>query len=67
LPWWPLAEVTWVDEPTFESGLDHVLAPQKRRLSLVDAVSFLVMRRRGLERAFAFDPRFEEEGFSLVA
>ena len=61
----PLAEVTWVDEPTFESGLDLLLA-QKRRLSLVDSVSFLVMRRRGLERAFAFDPHFEEEGFSLV-
>lgn len=62
----PLAEVTWVDEPTFESGLDLLLATQKRRLSVVDAVSFLVMRRRGLERAFAFDPHFEEEGFSLV-
>jgi len=62
----PLAEVTWVDEPTFESGLDLLLARKKRHLSLVDAVSFLVMRQRGLERAFAFDPHLDEEGFSLV-
>jgi predicted nucleic acid-binding protein len=62
----PLAEVDWVDEPTFERGLDHLLGAQERRLSLVDAVSLLVMRRRGLERALAFDPHFEEEGFSLV-
>jgi predicted nucleic acid-binding protein len=63
----PLAQVVWVDEPTFESGLDLLLARKKRRLSLVDAVSFLVMRQRGLETAFAFDPHFAEEGFSSVA
>ena len=62
----PLAEVTWVDEPTFEGGLDLLLARKTRHLSLVDAVSFLVMRQQGLERAFAFDPHFEEEGFALV-
>ncbi len=63
----PLCETAWVDEPTFESGLDLLLARKKRDLSLVDAVSFLVMRQRGLDQAFAFDPHFEEEGFSLVA
>ena len=62
----PLAETMWVDEPTFESGLDLPLARKKRDLSLVDAVSFLVMRQRGIEHAFAFDSHFEEEGFSLV-
>lgn len=63
----PLAEVVWVDEPVFESGLDHLLARKKRDLSLVDTVSFLVMRQLGLEQAFAFDPHFEDEGFSLLA
>ena len=63
----PLAAITWVDEPTFEGGLDLLLDRKMRKLSLVDAVSFLVMRQRGLERAFAFDPHFEEEGFVLVA
>ena len=63
----PLAEVVWTDEPAFESGLDLLLARKKRDLSLVDAVSFVVMRQRGLEHAFAFDPHFEEEGFSLLA
>lgn len=62
----PLAETAWVDESTFESGLDLLLARTKRDLSLVDAVSFLVMRQHGIEHAFAFDPHFEEEGFSLV-
>ena len=62
----PLVEVAWVDPAVFESGLDLLLARKKRHLSLVDAVSFLVMRQRGLDRAFAYDPHFEEEGFSLV-
>ena len=63
----PLAQVVWVDEATFESGLDLLLAAKKRRLSLVDAVSFLVMRQRGLEHAFAFDPHFAAAGFASIA
>lgn len=34
--------------------------------SLVDAVSFEVMRRQDVERAFAFDRHFEVAGFELV-
>lgn len=34
--------------------------------SLVDAVSFELMRAEGIEEAFAIDPDFEREGFSLV-
>jgi predicted nucleic acid-binding protein len=32
--------------------------------SLVGATSFAVMRERDLDRAFAFDPQFAEEGFA---
>jgi len=35
-------------------------------LSLVDAVSFVTMRRQKSGEAFAFDPHFEQEGFVLV-
>jgi|SRR3989442_2732359 predicted nucleic acid-binding protein len=63
----PLVEVVWVDEALHEAGLDLLLARRKRLLSLVDAVSFVTMRRRGLAEAFAFDPHFEQEGFSLVS
>ncbi len=37
-----------------------------RRVSLVDAVSFEVMKERGIERAFAFDEDFQAEGFRLL-
>jgi predicted nucleic acid-binding protein len=35
-------------------------------VSFVDWVSFEVMRRRGLRRAFAFDPDFRAAGFELA-
>lgn len=62
----PLIEVVWVDEALHEAGLDLLLERRKRKLSLVDTVSFLTMRGRGIEEAFAFDPHFEQEGFVLV-
>lgn len=37
-----------------------------QRFSLVDGVSFEVMRRRGLQQAFAFDSHFEVAGFELL-
>lgn len=37
-----------------------------QRFSLVDAVSFEVMRRGGIRQAFAFDRHFEVAGFELL-
>lgn len=37
-----------------------------QRFSLVDAVSFELMRREGIDRAFAFDHHFEVAGFGLL-
>ena len=38
----------------------------KRGVTLVDRVSFLVMRERKVEKALAFDPDFVVAGFRLV-
>jgi len=40
---------------------------KSRIVRLVDAVSFITMRQRNIGEAFAFDPHFEQEGFSLVS
>ena len=63
----PLIDVVWVDEALHEAGLDLLLERRKRLLSLVDAVSFVMMRQRRIGEAFAFDPHFEAENFSLVS
>ena len=63
----PLLQVVWVDQELHEAGLDVWLERRRRSLSLVDAVSFVVMRQQRLTDAFAFDPHFEQEGFRLVS
>lgn len=62
----PLLEIVWIDADLHEGGLDLLLERRIRDVSLVDAVSFLVMRRRRLDEAFAFDRHFREEGFTLL-
>ncbi len=61
----PLIEVVWVGSALHESGLDLLLERGLRDLSLVDAVSFLVMRQHRIDEVFAFDRHFRDEGFSL--
>ena len=57
-------EVEWVDESLHESAV-AALGGAPRTVSLVDQVSFLVMRRRRIDEAFAFDRRFPAAGFRL--
>jgi predicted nucleic acid-binding protein len=60
-------EILWVDRKLHEAALRRLTRSPRRKVSLVDHVSFLVMKSRGLEAAFAFDPDFEREGFRLLA
>ncbi|HHW17847.1 MAG TPA: PIN domain-containing protein [Firmicutes bacterium] len=63
---YPILNIFWVDAPIHESAVDAVLAANRRELSLVDCVSFLVMRRRGLKRVFTFNRHFAEQGFEVL-
>ena len=58
-------DVEWIDPAAHQEAV-RALARQRRRVSFVDQVSFVIMRRRGVEVAFAFDPDFEREGFRLA-
>ncbi len=59
----PLLSVEWVDENSHEAGLAAVLTAKRRNLSLVDCVSFEVMRRKGVKNVHTFDKHFQEQGF----
>jgi predicted nucleic acid-binding protein len=61
----PLLEVLWVDEVVHEQALDDLLVRDARKLSLVDACSFALMRANRVDRAFAFDAHFRDEGYTL--
>jgi predicted nucleic acid-binding protein len=57
--------VDWVDDDLHASGVRELEQSGKRQVSLVDHISFLVMRRRQVTTAFAFDPDFISAGFRL--
>lgn len=63
----PILHVEWVDASVHAVGVAAVLTANRRRLSLVDCVSFEVARRMGIETAFAFDQHFAEQGFTLLS
>lgn len=62
----PIIAVTWVDEDIHRAAHHALLVAGRRQMSLVDCVSFEVMRRLDLDRIFCFDPHFAEQGFDVV-
>ncbi len=61
----PLTPI-WVDESLHRAAVTSLLASGRRGVSLVDWVSFELMRREGISTAFAFDRDFAAQGFSLI-
>jgi predicted nucleic acid-binding protein len=59
--------IVWIDEATHAAGAAALLAALPTRTSLVDFVSFEVMRERGIPRAFAFDDDFRAAGFESAS
>lgn len=55
-----------VDARARDAAVAALLAALPTKTSLVDYVSFQVMRDRGIRRAFAFDPDFVVAGFETV-
>ena len=62
----PLLQVDWVSEERHRSGMEAVLAASRKKLSLVDCVSFQTMRSRRVSTAFCFDAHFKEQGFTTM-
>jgi len=63
---YPVLGVEWVDRALHERAVASVATAGRKKLSLVDCLSFDVMRCRGLRLAFAFDRHFKEQGFELA-
>lgn len=58
-------EIAWIDEKLHREASRSLRKSGRRAVSFVDHVSFLVMKSRGLDTVFAFDPHFEQEGFRI--
>ena len=62
----PLINIEFVASGTHQSGVAALLSASRRDLSLVDCVSFEVMRISGINTVFAFDKHFKEQGFTII-
>ncbi len=62
----PLVEIAWVDRDLHDRAVGAMLASGRRSISLVDHVSFILMRDRQVRTAFAFDRDFADQGFEVL-
>lgn len=62
----PVLEIVWVDAALHEAAVTAHLRSLRRRSSLVDHVSFELMRRRRIGSVLALDDDFRREGFEVV-
>ncbi len=62
----PLVNIDWVEESTHKAGVSALLTASRKRLSMVDCVSFETMRRLEIMKVFTFDLHFTEQGFQCI-
>jgi predicted nucleic acid-binding protein len=61
----PILRIIWVTKEIHSAAVSAHLVADRRPLSLVDCVSFEVMRRIGVNKVFASDRHFQDYGFDL--
>jgi predicted nucleic acid-binding protein len=62
----PLFHVEWITEARHRRATDMTLGAARKKLSLVDCASFVVMQETGTSAAFCFDRHFREHGFAMI-
>ena len=62
----PLLQPVWVDEALHAAAVASLFTAAQRHLSLVDCISFELMRRLGLTDVLALDADFTRQGFNLL-
>jgi len=59
----PFIEKVWTTENHYTQALRLLKERRDKTYSLCDAVSFILMRERGITEALTTDKHFEQEGF----
>lgn len=62
----PKVEMVWVDELIHREAVTLLISRPDKTYSLCDAVSFVLMRKRGILEALTTDKHFEQEGFTRL-
>jgi uncharacterized protein len=62
----PEIEVVWVDRDLHDDAMSMLATQRDKSYSLCDAVSFVLMRRRGITDALTTDGHFDQAGFQRL-
>lgn len=62
----PSLDFIHVDEPLFHEAWSYFQRNADKEYSLTDCVSFVLMQRRGIQAALAFDKHFVQAGFQKL-
>lgn len=62
----PLTRLHWVEQALHRRAVENLVRSDRRRVSLVDTVSFLLMESEGIREALALDRDFEARGFGVL-
>lgn len=62
----PVLEIEWIREQQHNDVFDSLLLANRRQLSFVDCASFFFIRQQKIQRVFALDKHFREQGFQCI-
>ena len=62
----PVLRIEWIDKAVHHAAMGIMLAAVRKKLSLVDCVSFDTLRLLGVTTAFSLDKHFKEQGFMCL-
>ncbi len=61
-----IVETFWIDEVLHNLAFEIWFGLGRRKLSLVDCTSFVIMRHDKMEKVFGFDKHFTDHGFEVL-
>ncbi len=61
-----LVSLLWIDQSTHEIAVELWRGLGRKKVSLVDCVSFMTMRQTKIHKTFSFDKHFSEQGFEIL-
>ena len=61
-----IVETLWIDKALHNLAFEIWFSLGRRKLSLVDCASFVIMRQDKIEKVFGFDKHFPEHGFEIL-
>jgi predicted nucleic acid-binding protein len=62
----PVLKIEWIDNSIHQAAMGIMLSAMRKKLSLVDCVSFETMRLLELTTVFTLDRHFKEQGFKCL-